>query len=234
MLNLFLKRLGTGKPVINLFVPRSWIKARDGSTEEVKREFGCPVLTDVHEAHDVPEVASTADVIQLTAFLASQTDLVSALAQTKKPINIKKPQFLSPEQMDNLVAKFRELGNERVMICERGSCFGYDNLVVDFLGFGVMKRRLPGVPLVFDVTHALQRREIGSASSGGRRQQVLELAKAGVATGLGGLFVECHPDPEEALCDGPSALPLEFLEEFLSQLLEIDEVVKNQAAIVIN
>ena len=169
----------------------------------------------------------------LPAFLARQTDLVAAMAATKRPVNIKKPQFLSPEQMANVVEKFRESGNDQLLVCERGSNFGYDNLVVDMLGFGVMKQVTNGLPLVFDVTHALQRRNPGDAASGGRRHQVLELARAGVAVGVAALFLESHPNPEKALCDGPSALPLALLEPFLEQVKALDMVVKAQPNLVI-
>jgi len=192
----------------------------------VKDTFGVPVLTDVHEPWQAEPVAAVADVLQLPAFLARQTDLVAALARTGKPVNIKKPQFLSPNQMRNVVDKFREAGNQRLLLCDRGSSFGYDNLVVDMLGFGVMRRSCDDLPLVFDVTHALQQRDPGGAASGGRRQQVAELARAGMAVGIAGLFLEAHPDPSNALCDGPSALPLDRLEPFLAQLKAIDELVK--------
>jgi 2-dehydro-3-deoxyphosphooctonate aldolase (KDO 8-P synthase) len=192
----------------------------------LKQEFGVPVITDVHEPWQAGPVATVADVLQLPAFLARQTDLVVALAKTGKPVNIKKPQFLSPGQMRNIVDKFREAGNGQLLLCDRGTSFGYDNLVVDMLGFGVMKRSCDDLPVVFDVTHALQQRDPGSAASGGRRQQVTELARAGMAVGIAGLFLEAHPDPAKALCDGPSALPLAQLEPFLAQLKAIDEVVK--------
>ncbi len=192
----------------------------------VKQEFGVPVITDVHEPWQAGPVASVADVLQLPAFLARQTDLVVALAETGKPVNIKKPQFLSPSQMRNIVDKFREAGNGQLLLCDRGTSFGYDNLVVDMLGFGVMRRSCDSLPLIFDVTHALQQRDPGGAASGGRRQQVADLARAGVAVGIAGLFLEAHPDPSKALCDGPSALPLNQLEPFLAQVKAIDEVVK--------
>ena len=194
--------------------------------DDVKRTFGVPVLTDVHEVAQAAPVAEVCDLLQMPAFLARQTDLVAALAATGLPIHIKKPQFMSPEQTAHLVAKFRECGNDRLLLCERGSCFGYDNLVVDMLGFGVMKRVGGGLPVTFDVTHALQRRDPGGAASGGRRAQVAELARAGVATGIAGLFLEAHPDPDRALCDGPSALPLAQLEPFLHQVKALDELVK--------
>lgn len=195
--------------------------------ERVKNEFGCSALTDVHEISQVKPVADVVDVLQLPAFLARQTDLVVALAQSGKSVNIKKPQFMSPTQVSNIVDKFAEAGNRHVMLCDRGSCFGYDNLIVDMLGFGVMKRKNKKIPLIFDVTHALQMRDGSAATSGGRRGQVLELARAGVAVGLAGIFVEAHPDPNSALCDGPSALPLSMLDDFLVQLKAIDEVVKS-------
>jgi len=201
---------------------------------DVKEKFGVPIITDVHEPFQAEAVAEVADVLQLPAFLARQTDLVTAMAKTGKVINIKKPQFLSPEQMRHIVEKFGEAGNERVMLCDRGSCFGYDNLVVDMLGFRVMKEVSNNAPIIFDVTHALQQRDPGGAASGGRRSQVVELAKAGISTGIAGLFLEAHPNPDKAKCDGPSALPLDKLEPFLKQIKEIDNVVKKQEQLVIN
>mgnify|MGYP003630108866 FL=1 len=194
---------------------------------EVKSTFGVPLITDVHSPEQAAPVAEVCDIIQLPAFLARQTDLVAAMAATGAVINIKKPQFLSPSQMANVVEKFAECGNHRVLVCERGSNFGYDNLVVDMLGFGVMKRDCANIPLIFDVTHALQCRDPGGAASGGRRSQVAELARAGMAVGLAGLFLEAHPDPDNARCDGPSALPLAQLEPFLSQVKAVDELVKS-------
>ncbi|RMX04050.1 3-deoxy-8-phosphooctulonate synthase [Corticibacter populi] len=194
--------------------------------EAVKAEFGVPLITDVHEPWQAAPVAEVVDVLQLPAFLARQTDLVVAIAKTGRVVNIKKPQFLSPSQIANIVEKFREAGNEQIILCDRGTCFGYDNLVVDMLGFGVMKKVTGGLPVIFDVTHALQQREAGSAASGGRRAQVLDLARAGMAVGLAGLFLEAHPNPEEAKCDGPSALPLDQLEPFLAQLKALDDLVK--------
>ena len=193
----------------------------------VKREFGVPVITDVHEPHQCAPVAEVCDVLQLPAFLARQTDLVQAMAATGRVINVKKPQFLSPSQMKNIVEKFKEAGNGQLILCERGSSFGYDNLVVDMLGFGVMKKANPDVPVIFDVTHALQTRDSGSAASGGRRAQVLDLALAGMAVGLAGLFLEAHPDPDRAKCDGPSALPLDKLEDFLARVKAVDDLVKS-------
>ncbi|CRY90951.1 3-deoxy-8-phosphooctulonate synthase [Synechococcus sp. WH 8103] len=202
--------------------------------QAVKDTLGIPVITDVHSPEEAKAAAKVADIIQLPAFLARQTDLVRAMAETGAVINIKKPQFLSPEQMRNIVDKFRECGNEQLLICERGTNFGYDNLVVDMLGFGVMKRTCDDLPLIFDVTHALQCRDPGGAASGGRRSQVVDLAKAGMAVGLAGLFLEAHPDPNQARCDGPSALPLDQLEPFLTQVKAIDDLVKSQPMININ
>lgn len=194
--------------------------------ETVKREFDVPVITDVHEVEQAAPVAEVADVIQLPAFLARQTDLVVAMARTGKPINVKKPQFLSPGQVKNIVDKCAEAGNEQVVLCERGSCFGYDNLVVDMLGFREMMDVSGNAPVIFDVTHSLQRRDPTSEASGGRRRQALELARAGMSVGLAGLFLEAHADPDHARCDGPSALPLDKLEPFLTQIKAIDDLVK--------
>ncbi|WP_411431811.1 3-deoxy-8-phosphooctulonate synthase [Cupriavidus metallidurans] len=202
--------------------------------EAVKAAFGVPVITDVHEPWQAAPVAEVVDVLQLPAFLARQTDLVVALAKTGKPINIKKPQFLSPSQVLNIVEKFKEAGNDQLMLCDRGTCFGYDNLVVDMLGFGVMKRVTNNLPIIFDVTHALQQRDPGGAASGGRRQQVVDLARAGMAVGLAGLFLEAHPDPDNAKCDGPSALPLDKLEPFLAQVKAVDDLVKSFTPLVID
>ncbi len=201
--------------------------------QAVKDTHGIPVITDVHSPEEAGAAAKVADIIQLPAFLARQTDLVRAMAETGAVINIKKPQFLSPEQMRNIVEKFRECGNEQLLICERGTNFGYDNLVVDMLGFGVMKRTCDELPLIFDVTHALQCRDPGGAASGGRRSQVVDLAKSGMAVGLAGLFLEAHPDPNKARCDGPSALPLDQLEPFLSQVKAIDDLVKQMPSLQI-
>ncbi|AGU49172.1 2-dehydro-3-deoxyphosphooctonate aldolase KdsA [Variovorax paradoxus B4] len=195
--------------------------------EEVKKRFGVPVITDVHEVEQAATVAEVVDVLQIPAFLARQTDLVVAVAKTGRAVNIKKPQFLSPTQLKHIVTKIRESGNERIILCERGAQFGYDNLVVDMLGFREMISSTGGLPAIFDVTHSLQRRDAGSEASGGRRNQVLELARAGMAVGLAGLFLEAHPDPDRARCDGPSALPLAALEPFLTQVKAIDDLVKS-------
>lgn len=189
----------------------------------VKERFGVPVLTDVHEPYQAAPVAEVADIIQLPAFLARQTDLVVAMARTGAVINIKKPQFLAPHEMKHIMRKFAEAGNEQIILCERGSQFGYNNLVVDMLGMDIMK---PMAPVVFDVTHALQKPGGRSDSADGRRGQVAALARSGMALGIAGLFLEAHPDPEQAMCDGPCALPLRALEPFLAQVKAIDDVAK--------
>ena len=192
--------------------------------EEIKRTFNVPILTDVHEPEQAAPAAEVCDVIQLPAFLSRQTDLVVAMAQTKAVINIKKAQFLAPQEMQHIITKCAEAGNERVILCERGTSFGYNNLVVDMLGFGIMKKL--GYPVFFDVTHALQMPGGRSDSAGGRREQVTELARAGMSQSLAGLFLEAHPEPEKAKCDGPCALRLSQLEPFLAQIKALDDLVK--------
>lgn len=194
--------------------------------QEIKNTFNIPVITDVHEIYQCAPVAEVADVIQLPAFLARQTDLVEAMAKTGAVINVKKPQFLSPGQMKNIVEKFIECGNDKIILCDRGTNFGYDNLVVDMLGFRTMREASGNAPVIFDVTHSLQCRDPFGSASSGRRHQVAELARAGMAVGLAGLFLEAHPDPDNAKCDGPSALPLHKLEGFLQQMKAIDDLVK--------
>ena len=194
--------------------------------QELKDTFGVKIITDIHTEAQAQPVADVVDVIQLPAFLARQTDLVEAMAKTGAVINVKKPQFMSPDQVGNIVDKFAECGNDKIILCERGSCMGYDNLVVDMLGFGVMKKSSNGSPIIFDVTHALQMRAPSGAASGGRREQTVELAKAGLATGIAGLFLEAHPHPDQARCDGPSALPLDKLEPFLKQMKALDDLIK--------
>jgi 2-dehydro-3-deoxyphosphooctonate aldolase (KDO 8-P synthase) len=195
---------------------------------DVKTRFGVPILTDVHEPGQAAPVAEIADIIQLPAFLARQTDLVAAMARTGAVINVKKPQFLAPEEMRHILAKFRECGNDRVLLCERGTSFGYNNLVVDMLGMDLMKAY---APVVFDVTHALQKPGGRPDSADGRGAQVAALARAGMAVGIAGLFLEAHPEPDRALCDGPSALRLDELKSFLTQVKTVDEVVKENGAI---
>ncbi len=196
--------------------------------EEIKQTFDVPVITDVHEPHQCQPVAEVADVIQLPAFLARQTDLVVAMAQTGAVINVKKPQFLAPHEMQHIIAKLGEAGNDKVILCERGSCFGYNNLVVDMLGMDAMKAY---APVIFDATHALQMPGGRATSADGRRAQAAQLARSGMALGLAGLFIEAHPDPDKAKCDGPCALPLSKLEPYLAQMKAMDDMVKGFEAL---
>ncbi|MDP5209309.1 3-deoxy-8-phosphooctulonate synthase [Microbulbifer sp. 2205BS26-8] len=199
--------------------------------QEIKETFNIPLITDIHEQFQAAPVAEVVDIIQLPAFLARQTDLVAAMAATGAVINVKKPQFMSPPQVKNVVDKFAQCGNEDILLCERGTCFGYDNLVVDMLGFRTMIDVSAGAPVIFDVTHSLQMRDPSGAASGGRRAQVTELGRAGLAIGIAGLFLEAHPQPDKALCDGPSALPLDKLEPFLAQMKAVDDLIKGFAAL---
>ncbi len=194
--------------------------------EEIKSTFNVPVITDVHEPFQAAPVAEVADVIQLPAFLARQTDLVVAMAKTNAVINVKKPQFLAAHEMRHIITKFLEAGNDKVILCERGSCYGYNNLVVDMLAMEEMKHY---APVIFDATHALQKPGGRADSADGRRAQAAQLARSGMALGLGGLFIEAHPDPNVAKCDGPCALPLDKLEPYLAQMKALDELVKGFA-----
>jgi len=196
---------------------------------EIKETFQVPVISDVHEPYQAEPAAEVIDVLQLPAFLCRQTDLVVALAETGRPVNVKKAQFLAAHEMAHIIQKFKEAGNEQILLCERGSSFGYNNLVVDPLNFGIMKRT--GCPVVFDVTHSLQIPGGRSDSAGGRRQAVFELMLAGMSQGIGGLFLESHPDPSHAKCDGPCALPLDKLEDFLQQAKAMDDLVKKLGTI---
>ncbi|MBA3987793.1 3-deoxy-8-phosphooctulonate synthase [Aliidiomarina maris] len=193
---------------------------------EIKSTFQVPIITDVHEPHQAAPVAEVADIIQLPAFLARQTDLVVAMAKTGAIINVKKPQFLAPHEMRHILTKFKEAGNEQVILCERGSSFGYNNLVVDMLGMDDMKAF---APVMFDATHALQRPGGRADSADGRRAQAAELARSGLALGLAGLFIEAHPDPNQAKCDGPCALPLAKLSQYLEQMKAVDDLIKSFA-----
>lgn len=192
--------------------------------EEIKSQFQVPIITDVHEPFQAAPVAEVVDVIQLPAFLARQTDLVVAMAKTDAVINVKKPQFLAPHEMRHIITKFAEAGNDKILLCERGSCYGYNNLIVDMLGMDEMKTM---APVIFDATHALQQPGGRSDSAGGRRQQAAELARSGMALGIAGLFIESHPNPDQAKCDGPCALPLDKLEGYLSQMKAVDDLVKS-------
>ena len=200
--------------------------------DEIKQRFKVPVITDVHAPEQAAALAEVVDVLQLPAFLSRQTDLVMAMAKTGLPINIKKAQFLAPAEMHHILAKCREAGNDQLMLCERGTMFGYNNLVVDMLGFSVMKET--GYPVIFDVTHALQRPGGRADSADGRRAQVVELMRAGMSQGLAGLFLEAHPDPSQAKCDGPCALPLDKLEPYLAQMKAVDDLVKSFEPVVID
>ncbi len=193
--------------------------------EKIKSEFDVPILTDIHEPYQAAPAADVADVLQLPAFLSRQTDLIVAAAKTGAAINIKKAQFLAPEEMSNILQKCESSGNDRLILCERGTSFGYNNLVVDMLGFSVMKSF--GYPVLFDVTHALQRPGGMGDAAAGRRESVRELALAGMSQKIAGLFLEAHPEPEQALCDGPCALRLNQLEPFLQQMKEMDDLVKS-------
>jgi 2-dehydro-3-deoxyphosphooctonate aldolase (KDO 8-P synthase) len=199
--------------------------------QEIKETFGVPVITDVHEPYQAATVAEVVDILQLPAFLARQTDLVVAMAETGAAINIKKPQFLAPHEMRHILTKFQDAGNDKLMLCERGSSFGYNNLVVDMLGMDDMKIQ---APVIFDATHALQRPGGRDDSAGGRRQQAFQLARSGMALGIAGLFLEAHPDPNKAKCDGPCALPLDKLESYLMQMKAVDDLVKSFDSIVID
>ena len=193
---------------------------------EVRKEVGVPVLTDVHEDTAFDEVASVVDVLQTPAFLCRQTNFILKVAQQNLPVNIKKGQFLSPWEMGNVVDKARSTGNEQIMVCERGFSFGYNNLVSDMRSLAVM--RSTGAPVVFDATHSVQLPGGKGSASGGQREFVPVLARAAVAVGIAGLFMETHPDPARALSDGPNAWPLDRIESLLSTLMEIDQTVKSR------
>ncbi|MDD9960569.1 MAG: 3-deoxy-8-phosphooctulonate synthase [Gammaproteobacteria bacterium] len=192
--------------------------------ERVRREVGVPVLTDVHENTPLDEVAEVVSVLQTPAFLCRQTDFIARVAACGKPVNIKKGQFLAPADMRNVVAKARAQGNERIMVCERGASFGYNNLVSDMRALAVMRET--GCPVVFDATHSVQMPGALGSASGGQRHMVPVLARAAVGAGVAGLFMETHPDPDQALSDGPNAWPLGLMKALLSGLKAIDDAVK--------
>jgi 2-dehydro-3-deoxyphosphooctonate aldolase (KDO 8-P synthase) len=193
--------------------------------EKVKRDLQMPVLTDVHEETQVDEVAAVVDVLQTPAFLCRQTDFIQKVARAGKPVNIKKGQFLSPGEMQNVVAKARAAGNDNIMVCERGFAFGYNNLVVDMRSLAVL--RSTGCPVIFDATHSVQLPGGQGQSSGGQREFVPVLARAAVGAGIAGLFMETHPDPAQALSDGPNAWPLGRMESLLTTLVQLDRIVKS-------
>jgi 2-dehydro-3-deoxyphosphooctonate aldolase (KDO 8-P synthase) len=192
--------------------------------QKVKEQLGVPVLTDVHEDTPLDEVASVVDVLQTPAFLCRQTNFIQKVARQGKPVNIKKGQFLAPWDMANVVAKAREVGNDQIMVCDRGTSFGYNTLITDIRGLAIMRET--GCPVVFDATHSVQQPGGQGASSGGQREFVPVLARAAVAAGISGLFMETHPDPDKALSDGPNAWPLGQMEALLRTLKQIDATVK--------
>lgn len=194
--------------------------------EKVKSDLNLPVLTDVHEDTPLDEVASVVDVLQTPAFLCRQTNFIQAVASQGKPVNIKKGQFLAPNDMEHVVAKAREAGNEQVMVCDRGVSFGYNTLVSDMRGLGIMRNS--GAPVVFDATHSVQQPGGLGGKSGGQREFVPLLARAAVASGVSGLFMETHPDPDQGLSDGPNMWPLSQMEDLLMLLMTIDETVKQR------
>jgi 2-dehydro-3-deoxyphosphooctonate aldolase (KDO 8-P synthase) len=199
---------------------------------EIKETYQVPVISDIHEPIQAKPAAEVIDVLQLPAFLCRQTDLVIALAETGRPVNVKKAQFLAAHEMGHIIKKFEEAGNEKILLCERGSSFGYNNLVVDPLNFGIMKKT--GCPVVFDITHSLQIPGGRSDSADGRRQAVFQLMLAGMSQGIGGLFLESHPNPTQAKCDGPCALPIDKLEPFLNQAKAIDDLIKNLEPVTVD
>lgn len=202
--------------------------------QKVKDELGVKIITDVHEIDQCQPVADVVDIIQIPAFLARQTDLVAAMSKTGAIVNIKKPQYMSPYQITNIVDKFAECGQEQTIICERGHSLGYDNLVVDPMAFGVMKEMSNGTPIICDTVHASQMRLPGSEASGGRRALVPDLTRAVMAIGIAGLFIEAYEDPDQAKCDGPSAIPFNKLEEFLVQAKAVDDLVKSMDLVEID
>jgi 2-dehydro-3-deoxyphosphooctonate aldolase (KDO 8-P synthase) len=230
----------TEKLGINFIYKSSFDKANRSSSEtfrgpglkeglrilaKVKTEIDVPILTDVHEYTPLDEVAAIVDVLQTPAFLCRQTDFIQNVAKCGKPVNIKKGQFLAPGDMKNVVAKAREVGNEQLMVCERGVSFGYNTLVVDMRSLVIMRET--ECPVIFDVTHSVQQPGGKGTSSGGQREFVPHLARAAVAVGVAGIFIETHPDPDKALSDGPNSWPLAKMEELLKTLIELDTVSKN-------
>jgi 2-dehydro-3-deoxyphosphooctonate aldolase (KDO 8-P synthase) len=232
----------TGKLGINFIYKSSFDKANRSSHESyrgpgleeglkalanVRDQLGLPVLTDVHEDTPLDEVCSVVSVLQTPAFLCRQTNFIQNVCAQGLPVNIKKGQFLAPSDMANVVAKAQSTGNRQIMVCERGASFGYNNLISDMRGLAIMRRT--GCPVVFDATHSVQMPGGLGTASGGQREMVPVLARAAVAAGVAGLFMETHPDPDNALSDGPNSWPLDQLSALLEQLLEIDRVVKSQS-----
>ena len=199
---------------------------------EIKETYQVPIISDIHEPFQAKPAAEVIDVLQLPAFLCRQTDLVVALAETGRPVNVKKAQFLAAHEMEHIINKFKEAGNDKILLCERGSSFGYNNLVVDPLNFGIMKKT--GCPVVFDITHSLQIPGGRNDSADGRRQAVFQLMLAGMSQGIGGLFLESHPNPSQAKCDGPCALPIDKLEPFLLQAKAVDDLIKSLKPVTVD
>ncbi len=196
---------------------------------DLKDKHDVPIISDVHNEREVEIAKDVLDIIQIPAFLCRQTDLVEKIARTGLPVNIKKAQFMSPSDIENVITKFKSYGNKKLLLCERGTSFGYNNLIVDMIGLANLKSY--NHPVIFDVTHSLQKPGGLGDKTAGRRENVLDLAKSGMALGLAGLFLETHPDPDQAKCDGPCALTLSYLKEFLSQIKSLDDLVKSFEAL---
>ena len=194
--------------------------------ESIKKNISVPIITDIHEEGQIEEISQVVDILQIPAFLCRQTDLISAACKTQLPLNIKKGQFLSPYQMKNIIEKCNSFGNDNIILCERGSSFGYDNLIVDFLG--ISEQKAFNYPIILDVTHSLQLPGGQGNSAGGRSHQAEDLARAAIALKISGLFIEVHPNPDKALCDGPSATKLEDFEDMIIKIKKIDDLVKSE------
>ena len=194
--------------------------------ESIKKNINVPIITDIHEEGQIEEISQVVDILQIPAFLCRQTDLISAACKTELPLNIKKGQFLSPYQMKNIIEKCNSFGNDNIILCERGSSFGYDNLIVDFLG--ISEQKAFNYPIILDVTHSLQLPGGQGNSAGGRSHQAEDLARAAIALKISGLFIEVHPNPDKALCDGPSATKLEDFEDMITKIKKIDDLVKSE------
>ena len=194
--------------------------------ESIKKNISVPIITDIHEEGQIEEISQVVDILQIPAFLCRQTDLISAACKTQLPLNIKKGQFLSPYQMKNIIEKCNSFGNNNIILCERGSSFGYDNLIVDFLG--ISEQKAFNYPIILDVTHSLQLPGGQGNSAGGRSHQAEDLARAAIALKISGLFIEVHPNPDKALCDGPSATKLEDFEDMITKIKKIDDLVKSE------
>ena len=194
--------------------------------DSIKKNISVPIITDIHEEGQIEEISQVVDILQIPAFLCRQTDLISAACKTQLPLNIKKGQFLSPYQMKNIIEKCNSFGNDNIILCERGSSFGYDNLIVDFLG--ISEQKAFNYPIILDVTHSLQLPGGQGNSAGGRSHQAEDLARAAIALKISGLFIEVHPNPDKALCDGPSATKLEDFEDMITKIKKIDDLVKSE------